>query len=280
MIGSSPYLETPRERLLRWSTASLGACGLYAAAALALFWSWPDTPPPQQTGGAILIEMSEMTMETPSEGENTADAPELEGVEAEVPPVEEQAEPAPEEPPPVAEDLPSAEEDLPQVEETPAVPEPEVVLPDKQEQTEPAEKPAEKPLEKPPEKPVEKTAEKPRPAPSPRQQQQQAASAPQGKTNPASSTPAALNAPGFNPNPVVRSKPVYPPGARSRRQEGHVVVSYSVSPDGNVSAVSVVSASPPGIFEAATLAAVRKWRFRESAQGASNRRTTIHFKLK
>lgn len=69
-------------------------------------------------------------------------------------------------------------------------------------------------------------------------------------------------------------------GCTVSRAEGYVVVSYSVSASGAVSNVSVVSASPPGIFNAATLAAVRQWRFKPSPQGAHGRRTTVRFKLK
>ncbi|ELR03694.1 hypothetical protein GMDG_08932, partial [Pseudogymnoascus destructans 20631-21] len=92
---------------------------------------------------------------------------------------------------------------------------------------------------------------------------------------------AAASAKGrFDPNPVYRASPAYPAGARSQKLEGYVVVSYSVSASGAVSNVSVVSASPPGIFNAATVAAVRQWRFKPSPQGAQGRRTTVRFKLR
>lgn len=90
---------------------------------------------------------------------------------------------------------------------------------------------------------------------------------------------AAASAKGrFDPNPIYRAKPAYPPGARAGKVEGYVVVSYSVSPSGAVTGARVVSASPPGIFNGATVAAVRQWRFKPSPRGGS-RSTTIRLKL-
>ncbi|CAN0258282.1 unnamed protein product, partial [Phaeothamnion confervicola] len=134
------------------------------------------------------------------------------------------------------------------VEETP----PEPV----KEKTEPVKKPKEK---------TEKARETKAAQKSESKQHQQAAASAKGR---------------FDPNPIYRAKPAYPSGARASKIEGYVVVAYSVSASGAVTNVSVVSASPPGVFNAATVAAVRQWRFKPSPQGASGRRTTVRFKLK
>jgi protein TonB len=266
MTLAADYLEPGGSRLFRWLAAGLGALSFYAAAALLVFWIWPADSPTDEAGGAILIDMVEMAVESPSQGQQVADAPELAGVDPEAPSVEETPEP-----PPPEETVEPVVEDLPPVEEAPLAPEPEVVLPEKQE---------EQPKPAPPEKPVERPADKKtEPRPSRKQQQQQAADAPKGKPSPASGQSAA-SAPGFNPSPVVRTRAVYPRGALAHRTEGRVVVSFSVLPDGRVSNVRVVSATPPGVFEAAALKAVRTWRYRASANGTPHHDTTVDFTLK
>lgn len=52
-----------------------------------------------------------------------------------------------------------------------------------------------------------------------------------------------------------------PPAAQARNQAGRVVVSLRIGPDGAVRAARVVQADPPGVFDAAVLAAVRQWQF-------------------
>jgi periplasmic protein TonB len=61
--------------------------------------------------------------------------------------------------------------------------------------------------------------------------------------------------------PVVRTKPAYPPSAAARGIEGWVQVQFSVTASGEVFDVSVVGASPEGVFEKATVAAVQRWRY-------------------
>ena len=61
--------------------------------------------------------------------------------------------------------------------------------------------------------------------------------------------------------PVVRIKPTYPPSAEARGIEGWVRVQFSVTASGRVFDVSVVGASPAGVFERATIAAVQRWRY-------------------
>ena len=55
--------------------------------------------------------------------------------------------------------------------------------------------------------------------------------------------------------------PTYPEAARAAGIEGMVVVRYDVLLDGTVANATIVTAQPPGVFDAAALAAVRSWRF-------------------
>jgi len=56
--------------------------------------------------------------------------------------------------------------------------------------------------------------------------------------------------------------PEYPEVEEERGRGGVVSMEYSVRPDGSVSDVIVTDAQPPGVFDAAALRAVRRWRYR------------------
>ena len=63
------------------------------------------------------------------------------------------------------------------------------------------------------------------------------------------------------PKPVRRVKPLYPTAASMRRQEGRVVLEFVVDAGGVPRNVRVRRADPPGVFDAAALTAIKKWRF-------------------
>ncbi len=91
------------------------------------------------------------------------------------------------------------------------------------------------------------------------------------KSDSKAASAAAASGGKFNPNAISRPHPPYPASARASRIEGSVVVRYTVSPSGSVTGVSVLSASPPGVFNGVTVSAVRNWRFRPSATAAQVR---------
>ena len=62
----------------------------------------------------------------------------------------------------------------------------------------------------------------------------------------------------------------YPAAARDADIEGEVTVRYDVTVAGRVARAVVLAAEPPGVFEAAALAAVRSWRFRPPTDGNGN----------
>jgi protein TonB len=61
--------------------------------------------------------------------------------------------------------------------------------------------------------------------------------------------------------PLVRVDPQYPPRAKQRRIEGWVDVEFTIGPAGTVQNPKVIGANPAGIFEEATLRAVRRYRY-------------------
>jgi protein TonB len=277
MTVAFDYMDASHRRLSRWSSAAgLVATVHVAAFALAIF-AWPKSPPREEPPGAIMMDLPALAAESASDQTDVSDRPEMtqsapppspadapdeapaeSALAAEAPPAEQKVAEAPPEP--------QQAEPLPPVEEAPLAPEPEVTLPKavepKPEQPKKAEEKTEK--KKTDEKAAERKAD-PKPAQkSDSKQQQKAAASSAGK---------------FDPNPIYRASPAYPAGARAGKVQGAVVVSYSVSPSGAVTNVRVVSASPPGVFNGATIAAVRQWRFKPSPQGGT-RTTTVRFKLK
>lgn len=75
-------------------------------------------------------------------------------------------------------------------------------------------------------------------------------------TETAPATPADIVA-----RPLEQPKPRYPRRALEREREGTVRVRLTIAPDGSVSEAVVVAAEPPGLFDAAALEAVRRWRY-------------------
>jgi protein TonB len=63
------------------------------------------------------------------------------------------------------------------------------------------------------------------------------------------------------PKPVTRAKPEYPRRALRRGVEGSVLLEFSVDADGNVVSPRVLEARPRGVFDAAALEAVSKWKY-------------------
>ena len=61
---------------------------------------------------------------------------------------------------------------------------------------------------------------------------------------------------------VVRVLPHYPPRALARGIEGWVVLEFSLNRLGRAHAPRVVESNPPGIFDAAALAALTRWKYR------------------
>lgn len=62
--------------------------------------------------------------------------------------------------------------------------------------------------------------------------------------------------------PLVRINPQYPRVAAQDGVEGWVRVRFDISPEGQVRNARVIGAKPRGVFEQATLRAIRKWKYR------------------
>jgi len=92
-------------------------------------------------------------------------------------------------------------------------------------------------------------------------------------------TGAARSLPDFDskPLPTLRPNPEYPIEARRKKLEGWVRVELLVLEDGSVTEVKARQAQPAGVFEAAALAAVARWKFRPATEAGKpvRRRATV-----
>ena len=62
--------------------------------------------------------------------------------------------------------------------------------------------------------------------------------------------------------PLVRIQPQYPRNAQRDRIEGEVVFEVTINPDGTVKSARPIKAQPRGVFEAAAMSAILKWKFK------------------
>jgi protein TonB len=79
------------------------------------------------------------------------------------------------------------------------------------------------------------------------------------------------------PKPVHREAPVYPRGAERRGIEGHVIVEYTVTSEGEITDAIVLEAAPEGVFDAAAVQAVQKWRYEKSGAESKGLQTKLTF---
>ena len=69
------------------------------------------------------------------------------------------------------------------------------------------------------------------------------------------------------PELVSKQAPQYPAKARRNHLEGKVSVRFLITEKGTVDEVAVEKCTPPGVgFEEATVAAVKKWRYRPATK--------------
>ena len=87
-------------------------------------------------------------------------------------------------------------------------------------------------------------------------------------------SPSIASADMDGPRPITRENPAYPFSALSRGVEGSVLVEYTVDARGRVVAPRVLEANPPGVFDAAALRALSRWRYE-----AQTEPTTMKVKL-
>lgn len=114
--------------------------------------------------------------------------------------------------------------------------------------------------------------------------QQAAANAPAAGGDNAAGTTSGSAAGATTAAVLVKGSPArYPTAAMRARQEGWVVVSFTVDPDGKTSDVKVVESQPRHVFDRAAIDAVERYRFnpamKDGAAVSSVKQQRIEFKL-
>ncbi|MBW8312099.1 MAG: energy transducer TonB [Rhizobium sp.] len=104
------------------------------------------------------------------------------------------------------------------------------------------------------------------------------APAPAVAATPAVPRPSAPAAATVVPKLVSAPQPRYPLMALRRKLEGEVLLELSIRPDGSVGNARVVSATPPGLFDDAAVAAATRWRFEQSPAPVTTRQV-LRFRL-
>lgn len=84
------------------------------------------------------------------------------------------------------------------------------------------------------------------------------------------------------PRPLDLSAPHYPANALADHKEGTVTVAFTIQPDGSTADIRIVNSEPPGVFDNAARAAVRRWLFQPATTNgmpvASNVSQTLIFR--
>jgi TonB family protein len=98
---------------------------------------------------------------------------------------------------------------------------------------------------------------------------------------PVASPPAAVapEAPDATLRPLIAGVPEYPAAARARGVEGYVDVELTVNAQGGVESPRVTAAEPRGVFDAAALAAVSRWRYPAADRPPQTIKERVEFSL-
>jgi TonB family protein len=65
----------------------------------------------------------------------------------------------------------------------------------------------------------------------------------------------------IEPKPLHKVFPKYPQDAESHNVQGYCAVAYTIAPDGSVTDPTVTTSFPSGVFDKASLDALKKWQF-------------------
>jgi periplasmic protein TonB len=102
-----------------------------------------------------------------------------------------------------------------------------------------------------------KVEPKPKPEPKPKEEEKPPEPMPEPKPE-AQPLPSVFR----DVKPVKKIKPKYPPDAEAKHIEGRVRVRMTVEVNGSVSDAKILTADPPGVFDAAVMEAVVQYIFK------------------
>lgn len=102
---------------------------------------------------------------------------------------------------------------------------------------------------------------------------------------PAPTPPAPVISVDTNPTVLSQVPPRYPQRALRRRQQGQVLVEFTVTEAGSVQpdSIKIIESTPPGVFDKTVLRALPRWRFKTRIQDGKpvkyRARQKLEFKL-
>lgn len=76
-----------------------------------------------------------------------------------------------------------------------------------------------------------------------------------------------------------RVHPKYPRRAKMKKKNGQVQLAFLISKKGEVSNITIINATPPGLFEQSSIKAIKKWKFKPSGD-SKNATITFNFRLR
>lgn len=84
--------------------------------------------------------------------------------------------------------------------------------------------------------------------------------------------------------PIVRIEPRYPSNALEKSLKGHVKLTFMVKSDGSTENIKVVESAPEGIFDSASIDALKKWKYKPQCNNGNVvkelQQTTLSFNAK
>lgn len=78
---------------------------------------------------------------------------------------------------------------------------------------------------------------------------------------------------------LKRVHPKYPRRAKMKKKNGQVQLAFLISKKGEVSNITIINATPPGLFEQSSIKAIKKWKFKPSGD-SKNATITFNFRLR
>ncbi len=253
---ASDTFAAPARSSLRWSAAFIAASILHVLLVAAVIRIAQQAEP--EDGGLIMMDLPPLAVEsTSTEADNAENAQD----ETTAPPPSDASETEP--PPPEPEPVPEAEPEQPEAVEPPATPveTPPEITPEPVEEPPVPEAvkapeprwffqslsrkrhlgPSRSPSQRRPNRSVARRRKRPSRKPAAELSGKKTGV----KSNSKAASAAAAGGGKFSPNAISRPQPPYPAAARASRTEGYVVVRYTVSPSGAVTACPLSAPALP-----------------------------------
>lgn len=76
---------------------------------------------------------------------------------------------------------------------------------------------------------------------------------------------------------LTHVEPVYPKQAFADKLNGSVIMSFTINLDGSISAIVVLESTPAGVFDSASVAALKQWQYAPVKEAITMVKTQFDF---